>query len=160
MPSAAQKSGPTADAVRLVTLLVAGVAATLAWEAFARLVAPLWIGGPLEPAGLVQAAFGIESRAIADAIHFGTGVVVYPLAYALIVRPLARALLPFLPWWIVGIGFGIGLWIFGLYVMAHLVAGFPAFLGFASIAWASLAGHVLYGMVVAGVFRGLRRGAA
>ena len=38
--------------------------------------------------------------------------------------------LPALPWWLVAAGYGVGLWIFALYVMAHLIAGLPAFLGF------------------------------
>ena len=48
-----------------------------------------------------------------------------------------------------GAGFGLGLWVFALYVMAHLLAGLPAFLGFGSLAWASLAGHLLFGITVA-----------
>ncbi|MEM7644452.1 MAG: hypothetical protein AAF366_18290, partial [Pseudomonadota bacterium] len=41
------------------------------------------------------------------------------------------------------------LWIFALYVMAHLVAGMPAFLGFTGITWVALWGHVLFGVVAA-----------
>lgn len=154
----ADSHAPAAGHLALTTL-AAGIAATVVWELFARLVAPLWIGGPLEPAGLVQAAFGVESRRLAELVHLATGVVAYPLGFLLVARPAARTVTPFLPWWIVGIGFGIVLWAFGLYVMAHLVAGFPAFLGFAPIAWASLAGHVLYGTAVAAVFR-MREAAA
>ena len=37
--------------------------------------------------------------------------------------------------------------------MAHLIAGLPAFLGFIPLAWASLAGHVIFGLVVGFVVR-------
>ena len=50
-------------------------------------------------------------------------------------------------------GFGVGLWVYALYVMAHLVAGLPAFLDFYPIAWASLGGHILFGLVVGAVVR-------
>ena len=63
------------------------------------------------------------------------------------------ALAPFLPWWIVGLGFGVGLWVFALYVMAHLIAGLPAFLGFIQLTWASLVGHMLFGLIAAAVVR-------
>ena len=56
-----------------------------------------------------------------------------------------------------GLGFGVGLWIFALYVMAHLIAGLPAFLGFIPLTWASLVGHLLFGTVVAFVTTALRK---
>ena len=46
-----------------------------------------------------------------------------------------------------------GLWVLALYVMAHLIAGFPAFLRFIPLAWVSLIGHLLFGIVVAIVVR-------
>jgi hypothetical protein len=56
-----------------------------------------------------------------------------------------------------GIGFGTGLWVFALYVMAHLFAGLPPFLGFITLTWASLIGHILFGTVVAFVVRFMER---
>jgi hypothetical protein len=133
----------------LATALLAGIAADLTWEFWARVITPFLpgVGGPLEPAALVQSVFGLESRLAAEAIHFVVGFVFYPLGYLYIARPLARALLPGLPWWIVAAAFGVGLWIFALYVMAHLIAGLPAFLDFIPLAWASLGGHVVFGIV-------------
>jgi hypothetical protein len=137
----------------LITALAAGAAADLAWEVWARAVTPLLVGGPLQPAALVQSVFGFENWPLAEFIHALVGVVFFPLGYLLLAQPLARAILPALPWWAVGIGFGIGLWVFALYVMAHLFAGLPPFLGFIPLAWASLAGHVLFGVVCATVVR-------
>ena len=141
-------SGPT-----LVTAMFAGVAADLTWEIWARLITPLWVGGPLEPAALVQSVFGLESRLVAEIIHLVVGFLFYPLGYLFIARPIAAAITPWAPWWLVAIGYGIGLWIFALYVMAHLIAGLPAFLGFIPLTWASFAGHVLFALVLAWVVR-------
>lgn len=49
--------------------------------------------------------------------------------------------------------YGIALWVFALYFMAHLVAGNPAFLGFTGITWVALAGHILFAVVAAIVER-------
>ena len=111
------------------------------------------IYGPLEPAALVQDVFGLASRFPAEIIHLIVGVVFYPLGYLFIARPLQRLILPSLPWLLTGAGFGIGLWVFALYVMAHLFAGLPAFLDFIPLTWASLAGHILFGVVTAWVVR-------
>lgn len=137
----------------LVTAVLAGLAADLAWEFWARAITPLWVGGPLEPAALVQSVFGFRNLFLAESIHVIVGVLFYPLGYLYIARPLARLLTPFLPWWMVGAGFGVGLWIFALYAMAHLIAGLPPFLGFIKLTWASLLGHILFGVVTAAIVR-------
>ena len=137
----------------LVTALIAGAAADIVWEVWARAVTPLIVGGPLEPAALVQSVFGLESRALAELIHAIVGVVFYPLGYLFIARPLQRIIFPSMPWWLTAAGFGVGLWVFALYVMAHLIAGLPAFLGFIPLAWCSLAGHTLFGVIVGLVFK-------
>jgi hypothetical protein len=144
---------PPVDRTTLITALAAGAAADLAWEVWARAVTPLLVGGPLQPAALVQSVFGFQNVLLAEFVHAVVGVVFYPLGYLFVAQPLARAMVPALPWWAVGIGFGIGLWVFALYVMAHLFAGLPAFLGFIPLAWASLAGHMLFGVVCAAVVR-------
>ncbi|RVU35297.1 hypothetical protein EOI86_20205 [Hwanghaeella grinnelliae] len=137
----------------LVTALLAGLIADITWEFWARAITPLWVGGPLQPAGLVQSVFGFQNLVLAEVIHGVVGVVFYPLGYLFIARPIARTVTPFLPWWVVGLGFGVGLWVFALYVMAHIFAGFPPFLGFIQLTWASLVGHMLFGLVTAAVVR-------
>jgi hypothetical protein len=141
---------PAEPAFGLQPLLASGALALLAWEVFARLVAPLWIGEALLPAGLVEAALGIGQPA-AELVHIATGLVAYPLGFAVL-----AALLPRVPPVLLGIGYGIGLTAFALYAMAHLLAGFPPFLGFGPVAQASLAGHVLLGLVL-GLARGSLR---
>ena len=142
---------PPLTMATLVTAIFAGVAADLTWEIWARGITPFWVGGPLEPAALVQSVFGFRNPLLAELIHGVVGVVFYPLGYLFIARPIARVVTPFLPWWIVGLGFGVGLWIFALYIMAHIFAGLPPFLGFITLTWASLVGHLLFGLVTAAV---------
>ena len=129
--------------------IIAGVAGLIAWEAFASLIAPLWIGERLDPSGLVQAAFGIQSAAVALLVHIATGLVVFPLVYAWGVERVLPRLVPGMPWIVRGLLYGAGLWVFAMWVVAGLLAGFPAFLGFGTVAWASLAGHLAYGVVLA-----------
>jgi hypothetical protein len=151
----------------LVTILLAGLASEVVWETWARVVTPLLVGGPLEPAALVQSVFnlndanfpqalgaiGLTPRAVAELIHLLVGLIAYPFGYIFIAQPVARTIVPFLPWWVVAIGYGIGLWVFALYIMAHLFAGLPPFLGFIPLAWASLAGHVLFALAGATVVK-------
>jgi hypothetical protein len=140
---------PAINTRLIVTILLAGLAADLTWEFWARAVTPLIVGGPLEPAALVQSVFGFRHIFWAEVIHVVVGVVFYPIGYLFIARPLQRLIVPGLPMILTALGFGTGLWIFALFVMAHLIAGLPAFLGFIPLTWVSLAGHLLFGLVVA-----------
>lgn len=142
---------PAIDTRFVVTLVLAGIASTLVWEIWARVITPLIIGGPLSPAGLVKSVFGTSSTFLAETIHFITGILAYPLGYLLVARPLKVLLLPALPWWLLGLLYGFALFVFALYVMAHLVAGFPAFLGWGGLTQVSLAGHLLFAVVIAAV---------
>lgn len=144
---------PPVDGATITTALLAGIAADITWEIWARLITPLWVGGPLEPAALVQSVFGLSSRPLAELMHLVVGFLFYPLGYLYVARPLARGIVPWMPWWLVAICYGIGLWTFALYIMAHLIAGLPAFLGFIPLAWASLVGHLLFALVLARVVR-------
>ena len=58
-----------------------------------------------------------------------------------------------MPWLAAAALYGVVLWAFALYVMAHLVAGMPAFLGWTGITWVALWGHVLFAVVAAAVAR-------
>lgn len=144
---------PPLTLATLVTALVAGVFADGTWEIWARFITPYWVGGPLQPAALVQSVFGFNNFALAEIIHLVVGIVFYPLGYLFIAKPIADRFLPFLPWPVVALGFGTGLWVFALYVMAHLFAGLPPFLGFIQLTWASLVGHLLFGLVTGLVVR-------
>ena len=87
-------------------------------------------------------------KLVGEVIHFVVGVVFYPVGYLYIARPIQRLLLPGLPWPVTALGFGAGLFVFALYVMAHLIAGFPPFLGWVPLSWCSLVGHLMFGLIV------------
>jgi hypothetical protein len=135
------------------TIVLSGTAADIIWEIWARLITPLWVGGPLEPAALIQSVFGFDDLLLAEFIHAVVGIIFYPIGFLFVALPLQRLIFPKLPLLLTGVGFGVGLWVFALYVMAHLFAGLPPFLGFITLTWASLIGHILFGTVVAFVVR-------
>ncbi|MEO1190955.1 MAG: hypothetical protein AAFY02_04320 [Pseudomonadota bacterium] len=123
----------------------------MTWEIWARVITPAVIGGKLSPAGLIQSVFGFQNATLAEIIHLATGLLAYPLGYLLIARPLVRTFAPALHWSLAGLAYGFVLFVFALYVMAHIFAGFPAFLGWGNLAWLSLGGHLLFALVLAGV---------
>ncbi|MCB2052945.1 MAG: hypothetical protein KDE35_01720 [Geminicoccaceae bacterium] len=141
----------------LPTLLLAGAAATVAFDFFGQSLSPALGFAKLAPVPLanqvIQTFTGAGFEPGAHALHYMAGLIAYPLGWMLIARPLAARLTPALPWWFVAILYGVALWIFALYVMAHLIAGNPAFLGFTQITWVALIGHVLFALIAAMVVR-------
>lgn len=89
---------PLAGLLRRETLLrlVAGGAVGLfVWELWARLLTPAVLGFPLEPAGLLDALFqhnlGLAVPwLLREALHYGIGLLGYPVAYYLISRLVPR----------------------------------------------------------------------
>jgi hypothetical protein len=138
------------DAATLRNLCIGGAAGLVTWEVFARLLTPQIIGGPLQPASLIISLFENPGRPAAEALHYVTGVALYPLAYWILTR-LARSLGPTLD----GIIWGIATWVIALGLFASL-AGLPFMLGFIPLSWMSLVGHMLYAMVAVSVFFELR----
>ncbi|MGE4046562.1 MAG: hypothetical protein AB7F35_17010 [Acetobacteraceae bacterium] len=136
--------------------ILAGLVGLAAWEAVARLVAPLWIGGVLDPSGLVQAALGVESEALAMAVHVATAVLLFPLGWLLVGRPILRLLGPAFTGIFGGLAYGVGLWVFAMVVVVHFLAGMPPFLEWQPLAWVSLLGHVAYGAAMTGVLAWFR----
>ncbi len=151
---------PAIDRRTLATTFVAGAIATLAFDAFGQGISPLLGFATLAPVPLAQTVlktvFGFDSAPAAHLLHVFTGIVAYALGWVLVARPLAQRIMAGLPWWLVAVGYGAALWIFALYVVAHLVAGLPAFLGFTGIAWVALIGHVVYAVVLAAVIEARR----
>ena len=131
-------------------LAIAAVAALIAWEIFARAIAPAWIGGPLQPTGLAKSLFanviGLPiGQTAAQAVHIATGVIAYPAAYFLVTRFKS------LGWIADGAILGIVTWFFAIGIVAP-ASGLPFLLGMGAMMWAALVGHVVYGLVVAGGF--------
>ena len=55
--TAAAPPMPLLDSTTFVTALLAGIAADVTWEVWARLLTPLWVGGPLEIMGPAASSF-------------------------------------------------------------------------------------------------------
>lgn len=155
---------PAINIKTLVTLLVSGAFAILAFDLFGQTISPLLkgiiptLGAKLAPVALANQSLGaitglgtkfISQNGIGHGIHLLTGLLAYPIGYMFIARPISQKVAPFVPWWAVGIAYGVVLWVFALYVMAHLVSGNPAFLGWSGITWVALWGHIVFGVVVA-----------
>ncbi|MEM1277920.1 MAG: hypothetical protein AAGH74_15460 [Pseudomonadota bacterium] len=160
---------PEVNASLILTVLLAGAMATVAFDFFGQALSPLlnglgtdFIGAKLAPVPLAQSVLakftgipGKELRAlgIPYGMHILTGMIAYPLGWLLVARPIYRKVLPDLPWIIPAVLYGVVLWVFALYVMAHLVAGNPPFLGFGKITWVALWGHIVFAVVAAWVIR-------
>lgn len=125
----------------VLPVLAAGGVGLVAWEGFARLVAPMWLGFALDPTGLIEMAIGLTGVA-AMLFHIATGLVIFPAGYRFVAMPIAERLTPGLPWPVLALSYGVALWVFAMYGMASVLGGMPPFLGFAPVAWASLAGHL------------------
>lgn len=139
----------------IFAILTAGAFATLAFDIFGQSLSPLFGYAKLAPVGLAGATlktvFGANPSGAAHLLHMMTGIVFYALGYALLARPIQRAVMPALHWSVTAIVYGVVLWVFALYVMAHLVTGNAPFLGWSGITWVALWGHILYALVAAGV---------
>ncbi|MEM6742674.1 MAG: hypothetical protein AAF676_02920 [Pseudomonadota bacterium] len=146
---------PAIDLRLLTTMLVAGAVATVAFDLFGQALSPLAGYAKLAPVPLAQQTvnvlFGWNSNPMGHLLHYIAGLIGYPFGWLFIARPIARRVTPFLPWPATSAIYGVGLWIFALYVMAHLIAGNPPFLNFTGITWTALWGHVLFAVVAAWV---------
>ncbi len=141
----------------LLTMLLAGALATVAFDFFGQSLSPGLGFANLAPVTLannvIQVLSGEPWRPGAEFLHYFAGLVAYPLGWMLLARPLAARYAPQMPWWLAASLYGVALWVFALYVMAHLVAGNPAFLGFTGITWVALVGHAIFALVAAAVVR-------
>ena len=131
-------------------LMIAAIAALIAWEIFARAIAPAWIGGPLQPTGLAKSLFanviGLPiGQTSAQAVHIATGVIAYPAAYFLVTRIKSFG------WIADGAILGVATWFFAVGIVAP-ASGLPFLLGMGAMMWAALVGHVVYGLVVTSGF--------
>ncbi|MBU5616682.1 hypothetical protein KPY62_06150 [Psychrobacter sp. TAE2020] len=131
----------------------AGALATVAFDFFGLSIAPILGFAQLSPVKLptsmIETLFGSAPTGIPELLHYITGLMLYPIGWMIVVRPIWKAILPSLHWSVAAVLYGIVLWVFALYVVAHLLTGLPSFLGFAEVAWVALVAHVIYAVVVA-----------
>lgn len=137
------------------TILAAGALGTVAFDAFGQGLSPLFGYAKLAPVGLaggtLKAVFGTNPAGMAYLLHIFTGVFAYTLGYFLIARPVQQWIMPNLHWTATAVVYGVALWVFALYFVAHLVAGNKPFLGFSGITWVALWGHIVFAVVAAWV---------
>lgn len=151
---------PRIDAATAFAVLVAGALATIAFDMFGQALAPAAGFAKLAPVGLAKSTlktvFGAAPSGYGELLHYATGMIAYPLGWLLVARPVWRTVAPKLHWLFPAVAYGAVLWVFALYVMAHLVTGAPAFLGFTGITWVALVGHVVFTVVFAAVYEARR----
>lgn len=148
---------PALNIRTLVTMLVAGSVATIAFDLFGQALSPMLGFANLAPVPLAtqtwQVVFGEAYRPGGHFLHYVAGLLAYPIGWMFIWRPLSERFAPKVSWLLSAVVYGIALWVFALFFMAHLVAGNPPFLGFTGITWVALVGHVLFAVVAARVER-------
>lgn len=137
------------------TVLTAGAFATLAFDAFGQGLAPLPGYARLAPLGLagasLKAIFEADPAGAAHLLHALTGQVFYAVGYFALACPIQRLIAPRLHWSVTAVAYGVVLWVFALYVMAHLVTGNAPFLGWTGITWVALWGRSVYALVAAAI---------
>ncbi len=148
---------PALSLQTLATIIVAGSIATIAFDLFGQAISPMLGFASLAPVPLAtrtwEVVFGNAYGPGGHLLHYIAGVVAYPIGWMFIWRPVMERIAPQLNWFLSATFYGVALWVFALYVMAHLVAGNPPFLGFIQLTWVALVGHILYAWVVALVER-------
>ena len=148
---------PPPSAGTLVRVLVAGAVATAAFDLFGQALSPMAGFARLAPVPLATQTWGVvfgESYGPGGhLLHYVAGLVAYPLGWLAVWEPLRRRVAPRIGWGASAALYGVGLWVFALFFMAHLVAGNPPFLDFTGITWVALAGHVLFALVAAVTMR-------
>ena len=144
----------------VIKVLLAGSLATVVFDLFGQGLSPLAGFAKLAPVGLangtIKALLGVKVAGGGYLLHMLVGLLAYPLGWLLIARPLADKITPWMPKLLVAIAYGIGLWIFALYIMAHLIVGMKPFLGFTGITWVALVGHVIYAIAFLGAWEWLK----
>ncbi|MEO0819265.1 MAG: hypothetical protein AAF074_02465 [Pseudomonadota bacterium] len=165
---------PRPNAETLVSVLIAGAFATIAFDLFGQFLSPIlksiaspYLGAKLAPVGLANGVIhkltGLPAGqlGLGHALHVLAGLIAYPVGF-LMLQAVSRRVVPAMPWWLLAVGYGVALWVFALYGMAHLVAGNPPFLvrslddggwAFQSITWVALWGHIVFAVVAAAVLR-------
>ncbi|MEM8773991.1 MAG: hypothetical protein AAGF53_03095 [Pseudomonadota bacterium] len=144
---------PAISTNTIVLILFSGALGTMAFDIFGKVISPLLGYGSLSPVGLARSFLGSiglpKSAAYGNLMHlFLVGMLAYPIGWLFIARPFFAKLVPALPWVIGSVLYGVGLWVFAIGGITT-IAGLKPFLGFGTITWVSLVGHVIFGIVAA-----------
>ncbi|MDA9865255.1 hypothetical protein N9C96_01125 [bacterium] len=124
---------------------VAAVIATIVLTIFMEGIARVVFGAPLKPAALICGIFGWEQdmMMVAEIIHYAIGLIAFPIGYIVL-----RSIVPSVPSFLLGLAYGLVLWLVAMAVIAPM-AGVAAFLGGGQMMIGSLVAHLAYGVVLA-----------
>ena len=96
---------------------------------------------------MIASMFGSKSDVVGWMVHLMISAI-FGLMYGAFAFRISGS------WVISGIVYGIILWVIGPLLMMPMMMGMPLFT-FGSNTWMSLMGHVIFGLITAGVFRKL-----
>ncbi|MBV6631975.1 MAG: hypothetical protein KI792_02965 [Alphaproteobacteria bacterium] len=140
-----------------IVTIIAGSVATIFFDLFGQALSPMAGFAKLAPVPLATQTWGVvfgeTYRPGGHLLHYIAGLIAYPVGWLFIWEPIVKRVAPFVPWLLSSIVYGVALWVFALYFMAHLVAGNPPFLNFTGITYVALVGHILFAVVAAAVYR-------
>jgi len=155
---------PAITSETLALMLLSGAAGTVAFDIWGQVVAPLLGIGNLAPVGLARSLLG--ALGLPNGAPWGNlmhlllvGLIAYPVGWLFVARPILGRVLPGLHWFAGSVLYGIGLWVFAIGGVTA-VAGLPFFLGFTTITWVALVGHVICAIIAAVTVVWLERRAA
>lgn len=136
----------------IAVLLIAGVAAEIAFESFGLLLAPTLFGFQMEPAnlviGLIKSFTGVNvSYTAAYVLHLCVGAIAFPTGYVL----LRKTILTHVPWVVAGLIWGLILWFIAQGILAPLM-GRAFMMDWVPYTWASLIAHPMMTVVIAFVW--------
>jgi hypothetical protein len=128
-------------------VLLGGLIGTFGMTVMVYFAAPGFAGEPVDLAGTLAAVAGVGWVG-GMILHFVLGALVLPIVYALAAYDRLRGY----PW-VRGVKFGLGLWLLAETILMPMVGAgaFHAGHGAGMAAFASLAGHLLYGGLLGGI---------
>jgi len=131
----------------LMKSVAGGLAGTVVMSMMMRFVAPMMLGHPMDIAAMLGNMMG-GSYALGMAAHLMNGIVIFPLAYALLVFRFLPG-----PPALRGMMFGTILWLLAeVMVMPMAGAGFfSSEIGGAKAVMAALMGHLVYGALLGAI---------
>ncbi len=135
----------------IVSGLLAGLAGQTVMFIVVRLVLPALFDTRPPPAVLVQLILGLPIYGGAVAVQLLITVVALPAAFVLAARPLMRAVVPDMPWWVMGAVFGAVIGLAALATIAFGWVGGGEIQGFSYALPPGLMALMAYGLTVAGV---------
>lgn len=146
---------PALSLATIGLMILSGSVATVAFDIWGQSIAR-WLGiGALAPEGLARGLLGTlglpNKAAEGKFMHlFVVGLIAYPAGYLFVFRPLWERFVGLTHWFVPSAIYGIGLWVVAIGGVTA-IAGMPFFLGFTTITWNALVGHVIYGVALGAV---------